>query len=493
MTMTATYLIRNVRIVRKKSSDQTLVDLRLSQAGVSEIAPNLETILGEQVIDAAGRWIIPGLWDQHVHMGMWSETADRLNLTDSMSAREVVSAVKAHLSSPFFKSSGKGFLIGYGFRMSRWNDKATPFQLDKVSGEIPVVLVSGDGHSGWLNSAASNFLGLENQEQILEETHWFRVLPRIAEFETHAGNAYNRYVNAIAAAQAKGIVGIRDFDLTENYDFWPEFIETTETTLRIKASVYPDKLERVLTRGLKTGTKLAPLVEMGSLKIISDGSLGTMTAFCCEPYGANPEFPHGKQNYSPEQLRELLAISARHSLEASVHAIGDAAVSDALNAFQVTGARGSIEHAQLMRREDISRMAFLGIVASVQPEHLLDDREVTLTRWKDREDRCFMFGSMLNSGVRLALGSDAPVAPLDPWRAIDAAVSRSRGDEEAWNPEEKLTLGEALFCSVDFQKSLGINSRPDVVLLDQDPHQMPPLEITVALTMVNGVVVHSKL
>lgn len=491
--MTATQLIKNVRIVRKKSSDQSLVDVRMSSAGVMAIASQLEPIAGDHVIDGDGRWIIPGLWDQHVHMGQWAQTADRLNLSETNHASEVLEVVKAHLSSDGFQASGKTILIGSGFRKSRWADSAGTIHLDSVSGGIPVFLTSGDYHSGWLNSAAYRLLGLDVQENILEEGPWFDLLPRISELEAQHGSVYDVYSKAISEAHAKGIVGIRDFEFDENYDFWPGFIESTGTQLRVKTSVYPDKLDSVLARGYTTGTKLAPLVEMGSLKIISDGSLGTMTAYCCEPYGTNKDFPQGRQNYSPEQMRELLAVAHRHGLETSLHALGDAAVADALDAFQVTGARGSIEHAQLMRREDIARMAFLRIIASVQPEHLVDDREVTFTHWKDREERCFMFGSMMSSGVRLALGSDAPVAPLDPWRAIDAAVSRSRGDDEAWNPDEKLTMGEALFSSVDFQQSLGLNSRADVVLLDQDPHITSPLEISASLTMVNGVVVHSTL
>ncbi len=140
-----------------------------------------------------------------------------------------------------------------------------------------------------------------------------------------------------------------------------------------------------------------------------------------------------------------------------------------LDAFTASGARGAIEHAQLVGREDLPRMARLGLVASVQPAHLLDDRDVTHQSWPDRADRCFPLRSLLDAGVELALGSDAPVAPLDPWLAMAAAVHRSGDDREPWNPAESLTPAEALAASTDGQTTVGVGSRGDLVLLEADP------------------------
>ncbi len=108
----------------------------------------------------------------------------------------------------------------------------------------------------------------------------------------------------------------------------------------------------------------------------------------------------------------------RHRLTVAIHAIGDAAADQALSAFEATGARGSIEHAQLIRREDAKRMAAAGMIASVQPAHLLDDRDLTERLWPDKCERCFALRWLLDEGVTLAMGSDAPVAALDPWLAM---------------------------------------------------------------------------
>ncbi len=142
---------------------------------------------------------------------------------------------------------------------------------------------------------------------------------------------------------------------------------------------------------------------------------------------------------------------------------------EALAAYAATEARGSIEHAQLMARADVATMAGLGLRASVQPAHLLDDRDVTEQCWPDRSDRCYMFRSLLDAGVELALGSDAPVSRLDPWLAVAAAVHRSADDRPAWHPEQALTPREALAASVDGQGTVHEGMPADLALLDADP------------------------
>ena len=213
---------------------------------------------------------------------------------------------------------------------------------------------------------------------------------------------------------------------------------------------------------------------MGPLKIISDGSLNTRTAWCCDPYADADrlEHPAGLPNQSGAELRALLGRATAAGLEVATHAIGDAAVADALPAYAETGATGSIEHAQLVHREDARRMAELGLRASVQPAHLLDDRDLTERIWPGRADRCFAFRWMLDDGVELALGSDAPVSPLDPWLAIAAAVHRSADDRDPWHAEQALTPAEAFAASVDGQPTVGAGSRGDLVLLDGDPLAM---------------------
>ena len=481
------YLLRQVRVVRHEVSDIDAVDLRISGGQVVEVGSNLSAKESEKVIEGNGRWVIPGLWDQHVHMGLWSQSSARLDLSAAKEASEVLEIVKSHIAAagPGLKS-----IIGAGFRKSNWTTPAGTAELDAITGDIPTVLISGDVHCGWLNTAAYEALGVTPQSDLIEETPWFDIMPGIPALEAGSGSVYEKYTNAIKAAHAQGIVGIRDYEFADDYDFWPKFVEAGAPKLRVKVAVYPHLLDRVLADGVRTGTKLAPLVEMGSLKMISDGSLGTMTAFCCEPYGNSESHPYGKQNYTLPEMISLLGKAKEGGLEISLHTIGDAAGTDAINAFEATGAKGRIEHAQLLKVEDVHRMGKLGIGASVQPLHLVDDREMTFKHWADREDRCYLFGTMLRSGVPLSLGSDAPVAPIDPWGAIEAAVLRARFGDEPWNPAEVLTPGQALFASVNFQPPVGAGSIADLVLLDDDPHTSSRLSsMKVSLTMIDGTVV----
>ncbi len=237
---------------------------------------------------------------------------------------------------------------------------------------------------------------------------------------------------------------------------------------------------------------------MGPLKIISDGSLNTRTAWCCEEYvdGSGA----GAANQTSDELTRLLDLAHANGLEVATHAIGDLALREALAAYDATGALGSIEHAQLVRRDELPLMARLGLRASVQPAHLLDDRDVTELCWPDRAERCFAFRWMVDAGVELALGSDAPVSPLDPWLALSAAVHRSADERPPWHPEQALTVREALAASVDGQGSVHSGMPADLVLLDADP--LAPADDTaeqavrlrampVALTVVSGQVVYS--
>ena len=316
------------------------------------------------------------------------------------------------------------------------------------------------------------------------------------------------YGAAVERAAALGVVGVVDLEFAAGFLEWPARVAAGIDRLRIRAAVYPDRLDEALAAGLRTGVALegtGGLVTMGPLKIISDGSLNTRTAFCLEPYagGEASAHPCGYPNLSPDELVALLERARAGGLEVAVHAIGDAAVAAALDAFEATSARGSIEHAQLVAVGDAERMGRLGVTASVQPAHLLDDRDVAARLWPDRADRCFPLRSLVAAGVRLAFGSDAPVAPLDPWLAMAAAVHRSGDDREPWNPAQALTAAEAWAASTDDGVgTLTIGRAGDLVLLDDDPLREQPdsratadhlRSIHVAATIVGGRPTHLDL
>lgn len=481
-------LIQQARIVGSETADSVgVVDVRIEANRVVDVGPSIAATGPDRVIQAEGRWIIPGLWDHHVHMGQWAKSAGRLQLDNTESAAEVLAQVSEHVNELRSSGNTEGVIMGAGFRTTIWQDLARTAELDAITAGFSVVLISGDGHCAWLNSRAYQHFGRAPEPGLIDENPWFEMYARLGEIDPKATAA--EYSSVIRDAHSKGIVGITDLEYEPNHLTWPARMTAGIGRLRVRAGFYPDSLDDVLSRGLRTNDTLAELVRLGPLKIISDGSMSALTAYCCEPYAPDPLHPRGKQNYLEAELVELLTLASENGLEVALHAIGDAAIQHALNAFEVTGARGSIEHAQLMRRPDVPRMAHLGIKASVQPAHLLDDRLAAERIWADRADRCFLFGSMRDSGVAMLFGSDAPVAKLDPWLAIDAAVNRAAAGEQPWNSAEQLTPAEALFASTDGAGPVSVGSVADLVLLDDDPLTAAPRDVHTALTMIDGDVV----
>ena len=469
-------LIRDARLVALDGPGAEQVpgpvDVRLEGGRVTEVGPSLPTRADEESYDAAGRWLMPGLWDQHVHLGQWTLASARLDLAAVRSSAEAVARVRERLEEwPDLP------VIGWGHRPTAWPDNPAVSDLDAIDTDQPIVLIAGDGHHGWLNTTALHMLALSTRDSMVSEGEWFQAYGRLAGVMGSDGTGPDAYRRSMEAAAAQGVVGLVDLEFSGGVADWVERWSAGADLLRIRHACYADGLDDVLARGLRSGDPLGDSLPgggrltMGPLKIISDGSLNTRTAWCCEPYAekAVPGFEEGQPNQTPAELRALLARAATGGLDVAVHAIGDRAVAEALDAFEETGARGGIEHVQLTTRDDVRRLAALGVRASVQPAHLLDDRDVTERLWPGRAERCFPLRWMLDDGVDVVLGSDAPVSPLDPWLAVAAAVHRSGDEREPWHPEQAITAREALAASTDGWGTIAVGHPADLVLLDADP------------------------
>ncbi len=472
-------LLRRVRIVPVggRPAPAGPVDVRMRDGRIVALAPRLVPDPADgDVHDVDGRWAIPGLWDHHVHLAQWADTLARVDMSGTTSPDEVLERLRVHLAQLAAGSPGDtdSVVIGFGHRSAIWARQPTVAELDAVSGRYPVVLLSGDAHNGWLNSAALALLGAPATNGALTENDWYPVMGRLQHLPGSREARDTAYRLAVSRAAALGIVGVGDMEFGDGYLDWPRRFAEGVRDLRVRVATYPEGLDAVLDAGLRSGDVLGEsrgLVRMGPLKIISDGSLNTRTAYCDSPYAgaAGLADPCGRANYSATDLTDLVTRGHAAGLRLAIHAIGDAAVAQALDVFDSVGAAGTIEHAQLMRPADVPRMARLRVGASVQPAHLLDDRDVTAQCWPDSADRCFPLRSLADAGVALLLGSDAPVSVLDPWLAMAAAVHRSGDEREPWNPAEALTAGQALAASTDRQQTLTVGSRADIVLLDADP------------------------
>ena len=471
-------------------------DLRLTDGLVAEIAP-AGTLTGD-LVDLDGRFVGPGLWDEHVHFTQWVITQERFDLSGTASAAEALERTRVALAQTTLPPGA--VLTGYGFRDALWPDAPSLRDLDAISGGRPVVLVSGDLHCGWLNSAAAAIAGATLDESgLLREGDWIGAPMDALGRGRQPG--IDSYRLAADAAASRGIVGIVDFENAENVALWPERVAAGVTSLRVEASIWPDRLDEAVARGLRTGHTLDPLglITVGRLKIVVDGSLNTRTAFCWDPYPSlDPSDPlaRGIESVTPAEMRRLLERANDNGILPAVHAIGDQANGNVVDAFEQLGLAGVIEHAQLVADTDFARFARLGLVASVQPEHAMDDRDAADLHWHGRTDRAFAYGSLHRAGATLRLGSDAPVAPLDPWQAIAAATSRSRDGREAWHPEQQLPLPVALYSSARGRETVEVGSPADLVILERDPLVAPHehlREMTVAGTLLGGRFTHDAL
>lgn len=462
--------LTNARIPGERGLTGNLINIIISDGIITNIefvgqtgAITLSNDDGE-VIDLGGRYVIPGLWDNHTHFTSWSLLRQRLNLEGVSSAREVGTRVAER------RQSHPGTMVGFGWRGSLWEEEPHFSILDEACSDVEVYLFSGDGHSVWLNTTALEARGHAGHPTgLLVEDDCFAIWGSLGDLSEEQLD--KAAFEAAEAAAARGVVGIVDFEMGWTLPEWRRRIGNGNTVLQVEFNVYTENLERAMETGLRSGDVIAStegLLRMGNLKVISDGSLNTRTAFCHDPYpGMTGPLARGILNVPYDELVALMSTAAAAGINSSIHAIGDDANTFALNAFEEVGCEGTIEHAQLVAWEDIERFAQLGVVASVQPEHAMDDRDVADVLWEGRTDRCFPFASMLDAGVKLAMGSDAPVAPLDPWFAIASAVERTRDGLPPWHPEQRIEPQAALDASV--RTRIAIGERADLCVIDIDP------------------------
>lgn len=470
------------------------VDVLLADGVVAEVVPHRTPTragVDAQSVPLDGRWMVPGLHDRHVHFSQWAMVSRRLDLAGAASAAETAALVRAAVDA------GGNEVIGFGYRDGLWPDAASLALLDAVSGEIPVVLVAADLHACWVNSAAARRHGVDAPDDgILREDDCFRL---VRELDDVADDVLDGWVaDAAGRAAARGVVGVVDYEMRWNRDDWARRA-ADDWPLRVAFGVYPQHLDRAIAEGLRTGDVVegtGGLVTVGGAKAITDGSLNTRTAWCFDPYPGldGHEHPYGLATIAYDELVPLMRRAHDGGLTPAVHAIGDRANARVLDAFEEVGCRGSVEHAQLLRHEDVARFARLGVVASVQPEHAMDDRDVADRYWAGRTDRAFMLAELRAAGVELALGSDAPVAPLDPWVAIAAAVGRTRDGREPWHPEQAIDVRAAIAASTGGAgPEVHVGLRADLAVVERDPYAASVDDLRtmpVAATLVGGRLVH---
>jgi predicted amidohydrolase YtcJ len=464
-------------------------------------------------VDLGGRCVLPGFTDAHVHFPTWALAQREVRLEGAGSLEEALELVRDAVRS---LPPGR-WLRGRGWRSGDWSPPVEPTRqaLDEIAGEVPVALMARDYHSLWLSSAALAAADgeLEIEGGVVERDEQGE--PTGVLREEAAWNFRDRYLLApdeefvdamrdgLKIAAARGVTAVHDKDGWLGAPrFWQRLLEEEAVTLRVWQSLPYDYISRLEELGLRAGLG-DDLLRIGYLKVFMDGTLGSETARLLDGSGVKIT--------GREELAEIVTSASRIGWPVAVHAIGDLANREALDAFEETrdewaplGLRPRIEHAQLLAREDMGRFAELGVAASVQFSHATSDRDIADRIWAGKTDRAYAYRSLVDSGAVVANGSDAPIEELDPLAGICAGVLRTLDEREAWHPEQAVTAEQALEATVLAPAWLARDERrrgklvpgflADLVVLDRDPLAIPPEElpeVEVVATMLGGRWVHN--
>jgi predicted amidohydrolase YtcJ len=500
-----------------RTMDPTMpVVLALAVAG-NRVAGGIGThetaLASPEHVNLGGRCVLPGFNDAHVHFPTWALAQREVRLEDTASIDEALARVADAAGSA---EPGR-WLRGRGWRSGDWSPLVEPTRqaLDAVTGDTPTALMARDYHSLWLNSAglgrAHGDLQVEGGVVELDEDGEPTGVLR----EESAWHFQDRYllapeaefVNAmregLKIAASRGVTAVHDKDGWVGAPrFWQRLAADGALTLRVWQSLPHEHIGQLEGLGFRSGIG-DDLMRVGYLKVFMDGTLGSQTARLLDGSGVKIT--------SREELAEIVRAGARAGWPVAVHAIGDLANREALDAFEETrdewatqGLRPRIEHAQLLTEEDIPRFAELGVTASVQFSHAPSDRDIADRNWAGMTDRAYAYRSLLDSGAVVANGSDAPIEELDPLAGIRAGVLRTLDDREAWHPEQAVSVQQAVEATILTPAWLAREERKrgrllpgylaDLVVLDRDPLGIEPEElpkVEVVATMVDGRWVHN--
>jgi predicted amidohydrolase YtcJ len=491
-----------------------------------------------ELVDLRGRVLLPGFQDAHVHPAWAGVTMNGCNLIGTATLDEALTRIRAYVAS----HADREWIAGSGWRMD-WFDHGTPSRelLDQITGGRPAYLTNRDGHGAWVSSRALELVGIDARTPDPPDGRIERNADGSPQGTLHEGAAtlVGRWVPPITPEErlsgllraqehlhARGITAWQDAivgDYLGSGDPLPVYLAAASAgklTARVQGALWWDR-----GRGAEQLPEILGRREQGqagrfranTVKIMQDGVAESFTAGMIEPYldscgcqSAN----RGLSHVDPAELREYVTVLDDQGFQVHLHAIGDRAVRESLDALEAArranGAndhRHHIAHLQVMHPDDIPRFAALGVTANMQAlwaahERQMDELTIPFIG-PQRAARQYLFGDLLRSGARLAAGSDWAVSSANPLRAVHVAVNRTLPGEagagvEPLLPGQRLSLGEALAAytsgsayvnHLDETGAIAVGQLADLVVLDRNPFDGPPDEIastSVALTYVAG-------
>ena len=477
--------------------------------------------------DVGGRTVIPGLTDAHIH---WEQTARALSQVNVMEVPDKSIAVE-RVAARIAKTPIGGWITGYGWFQDIWSVAAFPTaaDLDAIAPNHPVFLTAKSFHAAWVNTYALRLCGITaatpdpDSGQLVRDSYGnptgVLLESAIELVRSHIPSlSPDQMAHQMKVAQqlalASGLTSLHDFDEPSCLTALQILRERGELGLRVLKHINKRWLNAAIDSGLRFGFG-DDWIRIGALKIFADGALGPHTAAMIDPYISEPN-NYGISTIEKEEMIELMSRASAAGLPSTVHAIGDRAVHDVLDALEIVrgeeakrgesraSRRHRIEHVQIIHPNDVHRLAELNIIASMQPLHATSDMLTADHVWGERSRLAYNPRVQLDQGVICAFGSDSPVEPFEPLKGIHAAVTRQRSDgspsPEGWYPESRLTVDEALRgFTIGPAYAAGLESRlgklapgflADLVLLDRDLYAIDPADILntqIVGTMVDGL------
>ncbi|MGW2145741.1 amidohydrolase [Nonomuraea bangladeshensis] len=471
---------------------------------------------GAELVDLDGAAVLPGLYDAHIHTAQYAQSLGGVDLRDVRSLDEALATVAEHAA----RLRPGGWLFGGRWNSNIWNPPVQPdrYALDSVCPDLPVALPNVDGHTVWANSAALRMAGIDatTPDPVGGEIVRYAdgeptgILRESASYPLRALMVTGDLRDRLRAGQeellAFGLTSVHDIDGEDCRAAYLELREAGELKIRVHKAIPTVHLEAAIAEGRRTGQG-DDWLRTGPVKVFSDGALGSHTCHMHQAFAG--EHDNTGIAVTPyEDLVRIFSTAAAAGIAVATHAIGDRANRLVLDAYEqigpTPGLRHRIEHAQHLRPEDLTRMARLGVVASMQPVHCTTDIALVDSLLAGHDLASYAWRGMLNAGVALAFGSDAPVESPNPWAALYAAVTRTREDGTpvgGWQPEQRLSMAEAITAHTlgaayaagesDRKGVLAPGMLADFIAVDTDPYLEAPeavLRTQVLTTVVGGEV-----
>jgi predicted amidohydrolase YtcJ len=489
-------------------------------------------------MDLAGRLVVPGFNDAHVHLMTGALSLERVDLIEDLTLPAVQARIRA-----FAEANPKSpWVLGRGWLYVAFpGGFPTREQLDAVVPDRPAYMECYDGHSGWANSKALALAGITKETKdppngaIVRDAKTGHPTGGLKESAAALLEAklpvpdgvarYELLLRALGRLNSQGITSIQDAgyspkELASELPLLERALAEKKLTVRLTASVRmePGAVEPAIAEAVRLREKHnGALLRFGTVKGYVDGVVEAHTAAMLDPYSDDPSLGRGVPNWQPAALSAAVVAADKAKLQVYLHAIGDRGVRMALDAHEAAAKangprdrRGRIEHIETIAPAEYPRFAALGVIASMQPLHANPDRNLfevwARNAGEERASRGFSWKNIENAGGRLVFGSDWPIVTSDVFRGLYCGVTRKTKDGApagGWRPELAVSLESALrhytidgaYASFEETEkgSIAVGKRADLAVISEDVFALPPealLKARVMMTVLEGRVVY---